>query len=331
MILANIPSPPQGVWHLGPIPLRAYALCIIAGMLVAIWLTMRRYTSRGGDPDMVWDAAIVAIPAGIIGGRLYHVITDADKYFCEGCNPWAAFNITAGGLGIWGAIALGALAVWGLFRWKGVPLGPFADAVAPGVILAQAIGRLGNWFNQEIYGRETDVPWALEIYYRVDENGQFSPLNGTSTGEVIATVHPTFLYELIWNLLVFVFLLWAERRFRLGHGRVFVLYVAGYTLGRFWVELMRADDATMILGQRVNTWVSVIVFIVSVIVFFSLRKGRETPEEVDPRPRDESGEVLPREKWDNARATGEEGELPRGAETSGSSGVRKGPDRKGEG
>lgn len=283
MTLANIPSPPQGVWHIGPLPLRAYALCIIAGMLVALWLTLRRYTARGGNPDTVWDAAIVAIPAGIIGGRIYHVITDADKYFCEGCDPWAALNITGGGLGIWGAVLLGGVAVWVLFRVKKVPLGPFADAVAPGIILAQAIGRLGNWFNQEIYGRPTDVPWALEIYYRVDDEGQFAPLTGRSTGEVIATVHPTFLYELLWNVLIFALLLWADRRFRLGHGRVFALYVAGYTAGRFWIELLRDDAATMILGQRVNTWVSAIVFIAAVVVFLLLSKGRETPEEVDPK------------------------------------------------
>lgn len=278
--LANIPSPPQGVWHLGPVPLRAYALCIIAGMLVALWLTHRRYTARGGDPEVVWDAAIVAIPAGIIGGRLYHVITDYDKYFCEGCNPVNAFNITAGGLGIWGAVALGGVAVALLFRHKGLKLGPFADAIAPAIILAQGIGRLGNWFNQEIYGRETDVPWALEIYYRVDADGNFDPLNGRSTGEVLTTVHPTFLYELLWNLLVFVLLIWADRRFRIGHGRLFVLYVAGYTLGRFWIELMRADAATMIFDMRVNTIVSAVVFFAAVGIFFLLPKGRETPAEV---------------------------------------------------
>lgn len=163
-ILANIPSPPQGVWELGPIPIRAYALCIVTGILVALWLTLRRYRAKGGDADVVWDAAIVAVPAGIIGGRLYHVITDYDKYFGPGKNPWEAFNIAGGGLGIWGAVALGGVAVWILFRFKKLPLGPFADAVAPGIILAQAIGRLGNWFNQELYGRPTDVPWALDIY-----------------------------------------------------------------------------------------------------------------------------------------------------------------------
>ncbi|OFT57127.1 prolipoprotein diacylglyceryl transferase [Corynebacterium sp. HMSC05H05] len=282
MNLANIPSPPQGVWHLGPIPIRAYALCIITGIVVAMAISLRRYKARGGNPETVWDAAIVIIPAGIIGGRLYHVITDHQKYFGEGKNPWQAFNITAGGLGIIGAVALGALAVWVMMRRKGLPIAPLADAIAPSVILAQGIGRLGNYFNQELYGAETDVPWALDIYYRVNEAGQYAPLTGRSTGEVIASVHPTFLYELIWNVAVFFVLIWADRRFRLGHGRVFWLYVAGYTLGRFFIEFMRRDEANLILGLRVNTWVSAILFIVAVAIFFMLQKGRETPEEVDP-------------------------------------------------
>lgn len=280
--LANIPSPPQGVWYLGPIPIRAYALCIIAGIIVAMAVSLRRYSARGGNPETVWDAALVVIPAGIIGGRLYHVITDHQKYFGEGKNPWQAFNITAGGLGIIGAVTLGALAVWVMMRRKGLPMAPFADAVAPSVILAQGIGRLGNYFNQELYGAETDVPWALDIYYRVNEAGQYAPLTGRSTGEVIASVHPTFLYELIWNVAVFFVLIWADRRFRLGHGRVFWLYVAGYTLGRFFIEFMRRDEANLILGLRVNTWVSAILFITAVVIFLMMRKGRETPEEVDP-------------------------------------------------
>lgn len=281
-ILANIPSPPQGVWYLGPIPIRAYALCIMAGIVVALMISLRRYTARGGNPDTVWDAAIVVIPAGIVGGRLYHVITDHDKYFGEGKNPWKALDVTSGGLGIIGAVALGALAVWALMRHKGLPIAPLADAIAPTVILAQGIGRLGNYFNQELYGAETNVPWALDIYYRVNEAGQYAPLTGRSTGEVIASVHPTFLYELIWNVAVFFFLIWIDRRRRLGHGRVFWLYVAGYTLGRFFIELMRSDEATLILGLRVNTWVTAILFLVAVVIFLRLPKGRETPQEVDP-------------------------------------------------
>ncbi|WP_143336705.1 prolipoprotein diacylglyceryl transferase [Corynebacterium pacaense] len=286
MTLAAIPSPPQGVWYLGPIPIRAYALCIIAGIIVAVWLTRRRYAARGGNPEVVLDAAIVAVPAGIIGGRLYHVITDNQKYFCSGCNPVDALKITNGGLGIWGAVILGGLAVAILFRVKKLPLAPFADAVAPAIILAQAIGRLGNWFNQELYGAETNVPWALEIYYRVDDAGRLAPVTGVSTGEVMATVHPTFLYEILWNLLVFALLIWVDRRYRMGHGRVFALYVAGYTLGRFWIEQMRVDEATMVFGLRINTLVSAVVFAAAVIVFLLLKKGRETPSEVDPAHHD---------------------------------------------
>ncbi|ACP33206.1 prolipoprotein diacylglyceryl transferase [Corynebacterium aurimucosum] len=290
--LANIPSPPQGVWHLGPVPIRAYAMCIIVGILVALWMTLRRYTARGGNPDVVWDAALVVIPAGIIGGRLYHVITDNDKYFCSTCDPLDALKITNGGLGIWGAVALGAVAVWLMFKVKGIPLGPFADAVAPGLILAQAIGRLGNWFNQELYGRETTVPWALDIYYRVNESGEYAPISGRSTGEVIASVHPTFLYELLWNVAVCVFLLWAHKAFKLGHGRVFALYVAGYTAGRFVVENMRADDATLIFGLRVNVIVSVVCFVVALIVYIRLPRGQETPEEVDPARSTDAGDSV---------------------------------------
>ncbi|KXI19158.1 prolipoprotein diacylglyceryl transferase [Corynebacterium sp. CMW7794] len=282
MILANIPSPSQGVWHLGPIPVRAYALCIILGILVALWLTLRRYTARGGNPDTVWDAAIVIIPAGIIGGRLYHVITDHDKYFGEGRNPMDVFKVTNGGLGIWGAVALGAVALWVMFKVKKVPFAPFADAVAPGLILAQAIGRFGNWFNQELYGRETTVPWALDIYYRVDEAGRYAPVTGHSTGEVIASVHPTFLYEALWNVAVCLFLIWAQKKWKLGHGRVFALYVAGYTLGRFVVENMRSDEATHVFGLRINVIVSVVCFVVALVIFFRLRRGQETSAEVDP-------------------------------------------------
>ena len=287
-ILANIPSPPQGVWHIGWLPVRAYALCIITGILLAMWVGTRRYRARGGDPDVIWDAAIVAIPMGIVGGRLYHVLTDHEKYFGPGKDPLQALNITAGGLGIWGAVALGAASVWLLLRWKKIAVGPVADALAPGIVLAQAVGRLGNWFNQELYGAETAVPWALDIYYRVDEQGAFAPLTGRSTGEVIASVHPTFLYELVWNLLVFAFLLWADKHFRLGHGRVFWLYVAGYTMGRFAIELMRTDAATLILGLRVNTWVSGLLFVVSLGIFFLLPRGREAEKELAHNDNDDT-------------------------------------------
>jgi prolipoprotein diacylglyceryl transferase len=167
-------------------------------------------------------------------------------------------------------------------RYKKLPLAPFADAVAPPILLAQAIGRLGNWFNQELYGGESDAPWALEIYRRVDENGNISNMDGVSDGFVLQTVQPTFLYELVWNLLVVALLVWADRRFRLGGGRVFMLYVAGYTFGRFFIELIRTDPATTVFGDvRVNSVTSAVVFVVAVALFFWTRKRtRETPEQV---------------------------------------------------
>lgn len=283
MNLAYLPSPPQGVWHLGPVPIRAYALCIVAGILVAIWITKRRYVARGGNEDVVMDAALIAVPAGIIGGRIYHVITDNNQYFCDTCNPVDALKITNGGLGIWGAVALGVVCVWIMMRMRGLKFAPLADAAAPGIILAQAIGRLGNYFNQELYGGPTTVPWGLEIYYRVDANGALAPLTGRSTGEVIDVVHPTFLYELLWNVLIFALLLWADKHFKLDRGRVFWLYVAGYTAGRFWIELMRSDPATLVFGLRVNTITSAVLFVISVVIVMWLSRKRAEVDASRPK------------------------------------------------
>ena len=280
-VLAFIPSPSQGVWHLGFVPIRAYALCIIVGIVAALILGDRRWVARGGEPGVVYDLALWAVPFGLIGGRLYHVMTDWQKYFGpDGAGFLAALRIWDGGLGIWGAVALGGVGAWIACRRRGLPLPAFGDAIAPGIILAQAIGRLGNYFNQELYGRETDLPWGLTIYQRLDPSGVISPhsLDGVSTGQVYAVVHPTFLYELMWNLLVFALLLWADKRFNLGHGRLFALYVAGYCVGRFWVELMRSDTATLIAGIRVNTFTSTFVFIGAVIYIMVAPKGREDPK-----------------------------------------------------
>ncbi|MGK8360080.1 prolipoprotein diacylglyceryl transferase [Corynebacterium amycolatum] len=279
--LANIPSPPQGVWQLGPLPLRGYAISILVGVLVGIYWMQRRYAARGGDPELVLDIAIAVIPAGIIGGRLYHVATDWEKYFGPGANPVDALKITNGGLGIWGAVALGVLAAWAVAKWRKVPFAPVLDAAAPAIILGQAIGRLGNWFNQELYGGPTSLPWGLEIYQRVDEFGRVAPVTGTSTGEVLAVVHPTFLYEMVWNFLACLVIVWADRKFKMGGGRVFALYVAAYTLGRFFIELMRVDDATLIFGVRINNITSLVVFSCAVIALWILRaKSRETAAEV---------------------------------------------------
>ncbi|MEV6715494.1 prolipoprotein diacylglyceryl transferase [Lentzea sp. NPDC051208] len=279
-LLATIPSPDRGVWYLGPLPIRAYALCIIAGIVVAIWWGERRWVARGGIKGEVTDIAVWAVPFGLVGGRLYHVITDNQKYFGPGKDPLAALQIWNGGLGIWGAIALGAVGAWIACRRRGIPLPAMADALAPGIVVAQAIGRLGNYFNQELYGGDTTLPWGLEIYRRVTPEGREDALAGIAIDHTpIQVVHPTFLYELLWNLGVALLIVWADRKFRLGHGRVFALYVAGYTAGRFWIELMRTDEATLIFGTRVNVFVSAIVFF-GAVAYFVIAKSRGEREDV---------------------------------------------------
>lgn len=279
--LTYFPSPARGVWHLGPIPIRAYALCIIIGIVVALLIGDRRWRARGGEPGVIYDIALWAVPFGLIGGRLYHLMTDWRTYFGEGGAGWEATpRIWDGGLGIWGAVALGGVGAWIGCRRRGIPLPAFGDAVAPGIVLAQAIGRIGNYFNQELYGRETTLPWGLEIFWREDGAGVRDPhlLDGISTGELYKIVQPTFLYELLWNLLVFAVLIYADRRFRMGHGRLFALYVAGYCIGRFGIELLRDDAATHIAGIRVNSFTSTFVFIGAVVYILLATKGREDPD-----------------------------------------------------
>ncbi len=283
--LAYIPSPSQGVWHLGVVPLRAYALFIIVGIVVALVLGDRRWVARGGQAGVIYDIALWAVPFGLIGGRLYHAITDWRTYFGDdGAGLAGALRIWDGGLGIWGAVALGGVGAWIGCRQKGIPLPAFGDAIAPGIVLAQAIGRLGNYFNQELYGRPTTLPWGLEIYERRDVNGALDTLNGASTGQLIEVVHPTFLYELLWNLLVFAALIYIDRRFKIGHGRLFAVYVAGYCVGRFWVELMRSDVATHIAGIRINSFTSTFVFIGAVVYIMVAPKGREDPASLAGKP-----------------------------------------------
>nr|WP_297413597.1 prolipoprotein diacylglyceryl transferase [uncultured Nocardioides sp.] len=278
MILASVPSPSQGVWHLGPLPIRAYALCIIAGVVVAIWLGEKRWVARGGRPGQVGDIAIWAVPFGLVGGRLYHVITDWRLYFGEGREPISALYVWQGGLGIWGAIALGALGAYIGARRHNAKFPPLADALAPGIAIAQAIGRWGNWFNQELYGRPTSLPWGLEIDQAHREEGYEDP------GLLF---HPTFLYEFVWNLGVAGLVIWADRRFRLGHGRAFALYVMGYTAGRGWIEYLRIDEVqgSDVFGLRLNVWTSIVLFLLALGYFlWSRRKHPGREDEVLRRP-----------------------------------------------
>jgi prolipoprotein diacylglyceryl transferase len=268
----SIPSPDESVWHLGPLPLRAYALCILLGIFVAMWVTDRRWVARGGRAGLTYDVAMWAVPFGIVGGRLYHVLTDWPDYFGAGGSGLAgAVAIWKGGLGIWGAVALGAVGAWIGCRRAGVPLPPFADALAVGLPLAQAIGRFGNWFNQELFGRPTDLPWGLEI------DPQFRPPGY----EQYATFHPTFLYEALWLVGVAGLVAWADRRWQLGHGRAFALYVAAYCVGRLGVEVLRIDPVTQLGGIRLNVFTSVIVLAGAVAYFIASARTRPGREPAD--------------------------------------------------
>ena len=255
MLLMSLPSPAQGVWYVGPLPIRAYALCIIVGIVAAIWLGERRWVARGGQPGAISDVSLWAIPFGVVGGRLYHVITDPQLYFTDGQNPWNAFAVWRGGLGIWGAIALGALGAWIGARRNGVSFSELAWALAPAIPLAQAIGRWGNWFNQELFGRPTDLPWGLRI------DAEHRPAGY----EAQTTFHPTFLYESLWNLGVAGLVIWLGGRFRLTGGQLFAVYVMAYTAGRGWIEYLRIDTVNHVLGLRLNVWTSIAVFVAAAV------------------------------------------------------------------
>jgi prolipoprotein diacylglyceryl transferase len=268
MTLDSIPSPSQGVWQVGPFPIRAYALCIILGVVAAVWIADRRWQARGGQPGTTADVAVWAVPFGLVGGRLYHVVTDWQLYFSNGADPVRALYVWEGGLGIWGAISLGALGAWIGCKRRGIPFLRFADAAAPGLAVAQAIGRWGNWFNQELFGKPTSLPWSLQI----------DPINRPFGFERYVTFQPTFLYESLWDLGVAGLVVWADRRFQLGHGRALALYVMAYTAGRAWIEYLRIDPVNHIGPLRLNDWTSLLLFVAALLFFiYSARRhpGRE--------------------------------------------------------
>jgi len=244
MILASFPSPSSEAIELGPLTLRAYGLAIAFGVLAAVWLAQKRWSAVGGDPDDITKIAMWAVPAGLLGARLYHVLTDwrFDEGFAE------PFKIWEGGLGIPGGIAAGVLVgVWIIHR-EGWDRPLLLDAVVPALPLAQAIGRIGNWFNQELFGGPTDLPWAVEI----------APEHRPAEYLDVETFHPTFLYEALWNLGLVVFLIWLDGTRKLRTGALFAVYVVGYLIARLWLETVRIDPATEIAGVRINIWMSIV-------------------------------------------------------------------------
>jgi prolipoprotein diacylglyceryl transferase len=269
-LITSIPSPSRGEVHLGPLPLRGYALMIILGVIASVIIGERRLCAKGYPAGAVSDIAIWAVPFGLVGARLYHVITDNQLYFRRGQDWVKAFYIWDGGLGIWGAIALGAVGAYIGCRQYKVRFSHLCDAMAVGLPVAQAIGRWGNWFNQELYGRPSTLPWALRIdlAHRLPQYAND------------ATYQPTFLYECIWDLGVAGFVLLAERRQwfgRLSRGRAFWLYVAGYTVGRGWIEYLRVDEAHRFFGLRLNDYTSIVVFLTALafLIFIKPKPGDE--------------------------------------------------------
>jgi prolipoprotein diacylglyceryl transferase len=270
--LAAIPSPTTAAWNLGPIPIRAYALCIVLGIVVACYITERRLRARGAPPYLTLDVAIWAVPFGIVGARVYSLVTSPTQYFGAGHSPWEWAEIWHGGLGIWGGVAGGALGAWIGCRQVGIPLSMFADALAPGLPVAQAIGRWGNWFNNELFGRPTDLPWGMKVWEMVD--GRAVLLDGQPIARP-GLYHPTFLYESLWCLGVAALVWYLDRRYRYGRGRAFAVYVMAYTVGRFWIEALRIDEATHILGLRLNDWTAIVVFVGALVYFLRVKGPRQ--------------------------------------------------------
>lgn len=261
----SIPSPGSDSLDIGSLELRAYGLMIALGVLAAAWLFHRRFTQRGYSPESASQITVWAVVAGLIGSRIYHVITDWKTYQGNWGETW---QIWEGGLGIPGGVIAGVAVAAVLARQRGVPFSHIADAAAPALPLAQAIGRWGNWFNQELYGRPTDLPWALEI----------DPENRRLQYRDDDTFHPTFLYECVWNLVLVGALLWVDKRFTLKPGRLFGLYVLGYSLGRLWIEFIRVDYASELAGVRVNIWV-MLALIIGSAAYLLWGRGGDTEEE----------------------------------------------------
>ncbi|HZQ82533.1 MAG TPA: prolipoprotein diacylglyceryl transferase [Gaiellaceae bacterium] len=275
-MLGYIPSPHTGVVHLGPLELHMYGLTLLVAILLCIWLTGRRWLALGGDWDTVTRVAVWGVAFGVVGARAYHDITSWNEVPTP---KWQGiFEVWRGGLGIWGGILLGTLAGSMVLRRAGINVALFLDAAAPGLLLAQGIGRIGNWWNQELYGKPTTLPWALKITNNPIDPGK-------------STYHPTFLYELIWDLIGVALLIWIGKRWKIIPPGLFALYVAWYCFGRFFEELLRIDPAHHIAGLRLNAWVSAIVFFGAVIYFVRHqygfprggprlpRRGRREPEE----------------------------------------------------
>lgn len=288
-VALSIPSPDISYIDLGPLRIHFYALFIIAGIIIATLMTNARLSKRGAEPWVVLDISLPAVIIAIIGARLYHVFTHSGYYFREGAEWWnpfvqdAIWNVWDGGIAIYGALIGGAIGAWLGCKWTGIRFTAFADALAPGLLLAQAIGRFGNYFNQELFGLPTDVPWGLEI----DSDNVAYPA-GLAEGTLF---HPTFLYEVIWNVAGVIVLLWISRRFQLQWGRLLAVYLIWYSAGRIVWESIRIDPSDIILGLRTNVWAAIFGVVLGLVIFFVQKRrhpGREPSVYVPGRSRPDS-------------------------------------------
>jgi prolipoprotein diacylglyceryl transferase len=266
-----LPSPPTNGFHLGPLFLHAYGLAYVLAVTAAVAITMRRWEAKGGQRDLVYEVALWGFPAGLIGGRLYFLATSWSEV---PPHWWGPFAVWDGGLGIWGGILAGTLAGLLVLRRRGADISVFMDAAAPALLVAQAIGRIGNYFNQELFGGPTTLPWGLEI----------SPAHRPVGYAQYATFHPTFLYELIWNLLLAGFLVWLGGRRSIRAPGLFALYVAGYSLARIGEELLRVDPAHHIFGLRLNLYVATILFVAGIVWFIRIQRGGAKSDLSTTRP-----------------------------------------------
>lgn len=279
MTLAYIPSPTISQFSIGPVTIHIYALCILMGIVLAVWITTTRWKKLGGNFDQVLDITLVSVPAGIIGARLYHIITTPERFFGPD-GDWAEmFRIWNGGLGIWGGVLFGALAAWAWCRHKHYPMALLADAIAPGLLGAQAVGRLGNWFNQELYGAPTTLPWGLKLNMEGTAIGHSEQCYDGATCPSGTLFYPTFLYEMIWNLIgaAIIVYIGSKAMKKLKAGSLFAVYIMWYTLGRTWIESLRIDYAHEFLGVRINVWVSMAVFVLGAVSFIVVQQmGKDT-------------------------------------------------------
>jgi phosphatidylglycerol---prolipoprotein diacylglyceryl transferase len=274
VLVASIPSPHSGIVNLGPLHIHLYGLTLLVAILACVWLTSYRWKRMGGDPDLVVRVAVWGVAFGVIGARAYHDLTSWNEVPTP---KWKGiFEVWQGGLGVWGGILLGTLAGWVVVRRSGERFAPFMDAAAPGLLLAQGIGRIGNWWNQELFGKPTSLPWGLEI----------DDAHRPAQYLAYSTFHPTFLYELIWDLAgVALLIFFVERRWRIKPPGLFCLYVAYYCFGRFFEELLRVDPAHHFAGLRLNAWVSIFCFVVATVAFVWIQRRGRDYEPREPRRR----------------------------------------------